>query len=457
MAKNKVSEWSSNPANNTDVGGIDIAEGCAPSGINNAIREMMAQIKDMESGADGDNLNVGGTLNVTGATSLSSTLAVTGATTLSSTLTVSDDIVGDLVGNVTGNVTGNLISVSNTVNAVDLIAGHTYIIATVGTTNWTSIGASSATVGVKFTKNSTAATGDGTATTVTGNAVNVTGTVAVANGGTGVTSLNANSVLVGGTSISSIKPSTNGNVLTSTAGATVNAGSFVVGTEYTIASVGSTDFTAIGAATNTVGVVFTATGVGTGDGTSTTNTWTSAAASNPAKLSTASGSAPSYSARAFANINGNSVIDLNGQTYSQVGTTVTVTTTSAHPFNVGDAVFLNFTSGSATDALFTIATVADNTHFTVTRGTSISTGGLVNIPLRTIRNGKNVSSVTANTTSSSASIFYVNFTTALPDADSAAISMVNTGTVTVTSTGTTYITINTSANNPSIISVVLFD
>ena len=53
MAKNKISEWSSTPANNTDVGGIDIAEGCAPSGINNALREMMAQVKDMQAGLDG--------------------------------------------------------------------------------------------------------------------------------------------------------------------------------------------------------------------------------------------------------------------------------------------------------------------------------------------------------------------------------------------------------------------
>jgi hypothetical protein len=66
MAKNKISEWSSTPANNTDVGGIDINEGCAPSGINNAIRDMMAQIKDMQTGADGDNFVVGGNLAVTG-------------------------------------------------------------------------------------------------------------------------------------------------------------------------------------------------------------------------------------------------------------------------------------------------------------------------------------------------------------------------------------------------------
>lgn len=66
MAKNKVSEWSSTPSNNTDVGGIDIAEGCAPSGINNAIRTMMAEIKDFQTGASGDDFTCAGTLGVTG-------------------------------------------------------------------------------------------------------------------------------------------------------------------------------------------------------------------------------------------------------------------------------------------------------------------------------------------------------------------------------------------------------
>ena len=70
MAKNKISEWSSTAANNTDVGGIDIAEGCAPSGINNAIRELMAQVKDMQTGSDADNYAVGGNLTVTGTTTL---------------------------------------------------------------------------------------------------------------------------------------------------------------------------------------------------------------------------------------------------------------------------------------------------------------------------------------------------------------------------------------------------
>jgi hypothetical protein len=70
MAKNKISEFSSTPANNTDIGGINIAEGCAPSGINNAIRELMAQLKDQQAGTDGDNFTVGGNLSVTGTTTL---------------------------------------------------------------------------------------------------------------------------------------------------------------------------------------------------------------------------------------------------------------------------------------------------------------------------------------------------------------------------------------------------
>ena len=49
----------------------------------------------------------------------------------------------------------------------------------------------------------------------------------------------------------------------------VTAGAFVVGTSYTIASVGTTNFTLIGASANTIGVIFTATGVGSGTGTAT--------------------------------------------------------------------------------------------------------------------------------------------------------------------------------------------
>lgn len=49
--------------------------------------------------------------------------------------------------------------------------------------------------------------------------------------------------------------------------APVTAGTFIVGAQYAVVSVGSTDFTSIGAASNTVDTVFTATGAGTGTGT----------------------------------------------------------------------------------------------------------------------------------------------------------------------------------------------
>ena len=63
MAKTKISEYDSTASNNTDVDGVNIAEGCPPSGINNAIREVMAHLKDWQSGISGDKLPIasGGT------------------------------------------------------------------------------------------------------------------------------------------------------------------------------------------------------------------------------------------------------------------------------------------------------------------------------------------------------------------------------------------------------------
>jgi hypothetical protein len=66
MAKTKISEYSATAANNTDVESVNIAEGCAPSGINNAIREVMSHLKDFQTGSAGDDLTVGGNFSVTG-------------------------------------------------------------------------------------------------------------------------------------------------------------------------------------------------------------------------------------------------------------------------------------------------------------------------------------------------------------------------------------------------------
>ena len=46
----------------------------------------------------------------------------------------------------------------------------------------------------------------------------------------------------------------------------VASGNFIIGVTYTINTVGTTNFTLIGASANTIGVTFTATGVGSGTG-----------------------------------------------------------------------------------------------------------------------------------------------------------------------------------------------
>lgn len=50
MPKNSIADYSATAASNTDIQSVDIDEGCAPSGINNAIREIMADLADVNAG-----------------------------------------------------------------------------------------------------------------------------------------------------------------------------------------------------------------------------------------------------------------------------------------------------------------------------------------------------------------------------------------------------------------------
>ena len=50
MAKNSITDYDNTSGNNTDVQSVDISEGCSPSGINNAIREVMADLADVNDG-----------------------------------------------------------------------------------------------------------------------------------------------------------------------------------------------------------------------------------------------------------------------------------------------------------------------------------------------------------------------------------------------------------------------
>lgn len=275
------------------------------------------------------------------------------------------------------------------------------------------VNASGTTFNVSLTSGGTAinttAAGSGTHTFgILGSIGNLVldGTLSVANGGTGTNSFQLNNLFLGnGTSGLKLVPAgATGNILTSQTVSTVSAGSFAVGTQYTISTIGSTDWTAIGATANgsvtgsiatttltvtavgsgtlavgtyisgtgvtagtyitalgtgtggtgtytvsasqtvasttitlqpNVGTVFTATGVGTGTGVATTNIWASAAP------------ATTYSARAWVNFSGVSTVTINGS--GNIASVVrnstgdyTVTFTTAMP----DANFAAVVSGS---------------------------------------------------------------------------------------------------------------
>ena len=89
MAKTKISEFSSTSADNTDITNINIAEGCSPANVNNAIRSLMSLLKNQQDGSSGDPFTVAGTLvssgtvDITGAFRLDGTAGASGQVLLS--------------------------------------------------------------------------------------------------------------------------------------------------------------------------------------------------------------------------------------------------------------------------------------------------------------------------------------------------------------------------------------
>jgi hypothetical protein len=167
MAKTKISEFSATSADNTDINNINIAEGCSPANVNNAIRSLMSVLKNFEDGSSGDSVVVGGNLSVTGTTTLVGTaIAPTPSPGDNSTKIATTAFVQDKVG----------------------------------------------TLGTMSTQNATAVA-------ITGGTITGITDLTVADGGTGASSITANSVILGnGASALSgnlVAPSTSGNILTS--------------------------------------------------------------------------------------------------------------------------------------------------------------------------------------------------------------------------------------------------
>ena len=215
-------KYSLTPANNTAAPPDGAPEGMLPSAVNDTMRDMMAQIRDV-----GDGIR-DGTYTMT-----------------------APKITG-------GTITG---------------VTYTNIVVTGGSINNTPIGASTASTGAFSTLSATGATTFSGATvantfsssgaTITGGSISGITDLAVADGGTGASSITANSVILGnGSSALSgnlVAPGTSGNVLTSNGSTWTSAASaypLTSGTAVASTSGTSIDFTSIPSWVKRITVMF---------------------------------------------------------------------------------------------------------------------------------------------------------------------------------------------------------
>ena len=200
------------------------------------------------------------------------------------------------------------------------------------------------------------------------------GTVPIASGGTGQTTANAAF-----------------NALAPAQTSTVAAGNFVVGATYTISTVGDTTWTSIGAASNTVGVTFVATGVGSGTGTATTKV--------PNRYLKSDGTNTSFdylNLSDTASVTAGSFVIGTAYTVSSLGTTNFVTIGAASTAVVTGAVATTVLTVSAVSS----GALAVGTYIT---GTNVTTGTYI-VSLGTGTGGVGTYNLNQSMTASSTTI-----------------------------------------------------
>lgn len=300
------------------------------------------------------------------------------------------------------------------------------------------------------------------AITVTGNA-SVGGTLAV----TGVSTFNANTAI--GSAATTLSGCTY-NIVSTTATITKNSHGLVNGDVVTIDFTLSTgteppdgQYTVANAATNTFDVTV-ASGSGTGTAvvykanTATLNSQLSASGSpgtagkslisqgtdrppqwtDPSSLGAGgntklsvdssgnftsvipSGSTllPTFFNRTWVNFSGvASAVTVtyiqNNGTPGVAGAVITVTYNS-HGLSAGQAIYLNFTTGTGVDGWYTVTSVTNANTFVLTGPTSLNTSGNAEVYPCNTRTGGNISSVFA-TSSTLGNNFAINFTVDMPD------------------------------------------
>ena len=201
---------------------------------------------------------------------------------------------------------------TNIIFAPGILNGVIYQIRSIGTTDFTLIGASSNTIGVVFTANTSLVSGTGTGTVLLGTFyVGVNSTTGLSKNDPVV----INNMVIAGTPVTNFGNIDNStiyyiwsvvdgfNIILSTqfngdpfpvttvpSTTDIAATSLIVGVTYTITFVGTTDFTLVGASSNTLGAVFVAIGQTTGTGTASCKSYATLVDQiNTIPLTTASG------------------------------------------------------------------------------------------------------------------------------------------------------------------------
>ena len=136
MPKNKISEYSSTAGDNTDIGGINIGEGMAPSDVNNAMREQMSQLKEFLDGSSGDTITTAKIVATTA--EILSGADVTGTATFNSAVVMSGESTlsgGSLLKRVKETTTVSATAAANTIN-YDFITQSVLYYTSDATGNW---------------------------------------------------------------------------------------------------------------------------------------------------------------------------------------------------------------------------------------------------------------------------------------------------------------------------------
>jgi len=136
MPRTKFSEYSATPGDNTDIDGINIGEGMAPSDVNNSLRAFLSQVREFIDGSSGDTITTSKIVATT-ATILSG-VSVTGTATFNNAVVMSGESTlsgGSLLKRVKETTTVSATAAANTIN-YDFITQSVLYYTSDATGNW---------------------------------------------------------------------------------------------------------------------------------------------------------------------------------------------------------------------------------------------------------------------------------------------------------------------------------